>query len=257
MKYAYALLLLLVIVGAAFMLVRSSRAAANGRQNDAAFEQRYPNLPSDVLARRSRSNAVMRAEGVPLNEWLPALDSEQDIELPSTEQVAMRAVATLVVALKGNGMPQERVDKLTRDYRLLDSLSPNEVEFLRDRTPTERERQIQTWRFESAKALLWALGFVDRLDGPRTLAGPKKLAAIVLDNTRDTFVAKARLRSKSEILDQADLIYRYRWALVDARLHQRPAPAGLNDDVAMERHQAFNWLIEHADTDWDDISLDT
>jgi Domain of unknown function (DUF4272) len=70
-------------------------------------------------------------------------------------------------------------------------------------------------------------------------------------------VGRAVLRSKSEILDQADLIYRYRWALVDARYKGREPPAGLNPDVAMERHQVFNWLIEHSKTAWDDISLDT
>ena len=37
----------------------------------------------------------------------------------------------------------------------------------------------------------------------------------------------------------------------------KPAPAGLNDDVAMERHHALNWLIGSMDQDWDDISLDT
>jgi hypothetical protein len=31
-----------------------------------------------------------------------------------------------------------------------------------------------------------------------------------------------------EILDQADLIYRYDWACVDARLKQQDAPENLN-----------------------------
>src|SRR6266700_3223055 len=122
---------------------------------------------------------------------------------------------------------------------------------------SERQRQVQTWRYEAANALLWSLGFVDRLDGPRNPCDPAQLAPLILNQSREQFLAKAKLRPVPEILDQADLIYRYRWALVDARLHGRPAPAGLSDDVAMERHQAFNWLMEHAEIGWDDISLDT
>ncbi len=224
---------------------------------DLTFEERYPDLPQSDVQRRSRSVAVMRAEGVPVNEWLPILALEEEVDLPSTEQVAMRAAAVLVVALKGHGMPQERVDNVSRDYGLAGWFSPNEAKFIRDPRPTVRERQIQTWRYEAAKALLWTLGFVDRLDGPRTLADPEELASFVLDHTREQFLVDATFRSKSEVLDQADLIYRYRWALVDARLQGLGSPAGLNADVAMERHQAFNWLIEHAEAGWDDISLDT
>src|SRR3954453_20468780 len=65
-----------------------------------SFDQRYPGLPADALRRRARSMARLRAEGVPLNEWLPVVESEAELRLPPTEEVAMRAAATLAVALK-------------------------------------------------------------------------------------------------------------------------------------------------------------
>lgn len=250
-----------VVLGAALLLLFFFRGAPSGAEEIAAksqkFEERFPDLPKDAVDRRTHSNAVMRAEAVPVNEWLPVIEAENDLLLPSTEQVAMRAAATLIVALKAHGMPQEKVDELVREYNLAGQLSPNEDKFINDLTATDSEHQIQVWRYEAANALLWSLGFVDHLGGPRELVDPKKIASIIVDSTHEQFLAKAKLRSKSEILDQADLIYRYRWALVDARLNGREAPAGLSDDVAMERHQVFNWLIEHAEIDWDDISLDT
>ena len=63
--------------------------------------------------------------------------------------------------------------------------------------------------------------------------------------------------SESEVLDQADLIYRYRWALVDARINGREPPAGLNPSVALEWQWALNWLIRHTQEEWDYIGLDT
>ena len=221
------------------------------------FEQRFSNLPKDSLDRRARSNARLRAEGVPVNDWLPAIESEQDLRLLSTEEVAMRAAATMIVALKGHGMPQDKVDAVVRDYELSNWFSPHEAAFVADPNPSESESQVQTWRYEAANALLWSLGYVDRLDTPRELCDPAAIAPFILEQSRAQFLAGAKLRSKTEILDQADLTYRYRWALVDARMKGHLAPAGLSDDVAMERHQVFNWLMEHADTPWDEISLDT
>jgi hypothetical protein len=70
-------------------------------------------------------------------------------------------------------------------------------------------------------------------------------------------MAKTTLRPIEDILDQADLIYRYRWALVDARVNDSEPPAGLDPGVALERHRALNWLIGYLGQDWDDVTTDT
>lgn len=221
------------------------------------FEQRFPDLPPDAVARRRRSIAVMEAEGVPVNQWLPVIEAEAETRLPSTEAVTMRAAATLLVASKAVGLEQDSVDAIIRDYALTAWLTPDERTFLADPDPSEQDRVVHSWRFEAAHVLFWSLGFVDRLDGPREMTDPGAMQRLILDGTRETLLARAKLRPASEILDETDQIYRYRWALVDARINGRPAPAGLDDDVAMEWHQALNWLIRHADEPWDEVSLDT
>jgi hypothetical protein len=144
------------------------------------FEERFANLPKGDLDRRARSIAVMRAEGVPVNDWLPILELEDNVVLPTAEQVAMRAAATLLVALKGHGLPKERVEKIAIDFELADWFSPREAQFMNDPSPTERDCQIQTWRYEAANALLWAINAVDRLDVPRELVDPRQIAPVVL-----------------------------------------------------------------------------
>ncbi|WP_083821056.1 DUF4272 domain-containing protein [Acetonema longum] len=59
------------------------------------------------------------------------------------------------------------------------------------------------------------------------------------------------------MLDQADLIYRYDWACVDARIKKKPAPGGLNDEVVVERHRALNWLVCYMDQEWDCVATNT
>jgi hypothetical protein len=248
--------ILALIVAAWLWRWRRGRAAARAVSGQ-SFEQRYPGLPQEALDRRARSMARLSAEGVPLNPWLPVIETEAGLRLPPTEQVAMRAVAALVVALKSEGLEQGHVDDLVEDWQLQLWLSPDEAAFIANPSPDAREREILTWRYEAANALLWALGFVERLDGPRETCDPAELTRLLKENARQQFLTQARLRPAGEILDQADLIFRYRWALVDARINGRPAPAGLSGDVAMERHHAFNWLIYHDEQPWDEVSLDT
>lgn len=81
--------------------------------------------------------------------------------------------------------------------------------------------------------------------------------AAVLDRGTDRFIAEARLRPIAEILNEADLIDRYHWAVVDARGTRKSTSAGLNAGVVRERHDVLNWLIGYMGQEWDDISTDT
>ena len=42
------------------------------------------------------------------------------------------------------------------------------------------------------------------------------------------FLENSKMRSMEEILDEADLIYRYDWACVDARVNGKDAPSELD-----------------------------
>ena len=75
--------------------------------------------------------------------------------------------------------------------------------------------------------------------------------------TLESLIAQANLRTVSSILDEADLIYRYHWALVDAELYDTAKPQGLLAPVVEERHRALNWLIGYQDQDWDEVTTDT
>lgn len=253
MKMTLILSSLCIAVLGAWMLL-PSRSPATPAQT---FEQRFPNVPKDALARRARSNAVMAAQGVPINKWFPAIEAETAVRQRAAEEVTMRAVATMVVALKGEGLEQGQVDAIVRDYGLAPVITPEETAFIADPTPSQKDRSKFSWRYEAANVLLWSLGLVEDLPPPREQCDPKALVTLLQTNSRAQLLAKAHNRTMSEILDQADLIYRYRWELDDARINDKATPAGLNDDVAMERHHALNWLIGYEGQAWDNISLDT
>jgi hypothetical protein len=113
------------------------------------------------------------------------------------------------------------------------------------------------WKYEAYWVLLWALGIVKELNYPNEIADCDFAVQVVSAcRSFDEFMQQVELRNLDEILDQADLTYRYDWACVDARLKQQDAPENLNASVVVERHGALNWLIQH-DGDWDNPDLNT
>jgi len=213
--------------------------------------------PIEARKRKERSEAVLRAEGVPINPHLPVIEIEAESRRRTREEIAVRALALLVVAVKGEGLEQEIVEEIVTAYGLAPSLTPNERAFVQNRSPSKHDRAQFSWRYEAAWTLLWALGYVETLGKPAVICDVVRAVRLMKVRTRQQFIDQARLRPMSEILDQADLIYRYDWAVVDARLKGQPPPAQLDPGVTMERHYALNWLIGYQDQDWDDISTDT
>lgn len=104
--------------------------------------------------------------------------------------------------------------------------------------------------------MLWYLGLIDELDVPNHICDTNTVIQIFQNNASVEELCKAStLRDVEELLDEADLIYRYNWACVDHRVNQNKDP-NLDPGVVYERHWGLNWLIRY-DEDWDFVSTDT
>jgi hypothetical protein len=210
----------------------------------------------EALERKARSEAVLKSEGLPINQHLPVIETEGQATRRSKEEVAYRAMALLVVAVKGEGLEQARTLEIVKEYDLEQHLTPDELAFIRNPSPSQDQKVQFSWRYEAAWTLLWALGYVETLGKPTEICDVQRAVKTMLDREPEQFVAEATLRPLSEILDQADLIYRYNWAAVDARVNGGDL-ADLDPGVTVERHHALNWLIGYMDQAWDDITTDT
>jgi hypothetical protein len=235
-------------------------ARMRGRPGDAAgFDgepDRDPGAAVEAEARKQRSIAILNREGVSMNEHLPTIGAEAEIRRRSTEDMALRALALMVVAMKGASFGQAPTREWIEAYGIGDALTPKERAFTGDPAPA-RDACVQlSWRYECLWVLLWALGFIDELGPPDRQADPAPAVATIDNLGRTRFVAQARLRPARELLDAADLIYRCHWAVRDAEFFGRAPPPRLDPGVVRERHYALNWLIGHGE-DWDEVSTDT
>lgn len=214
-------------------------------------------ISTESLERKNRSIQRLKGEGVPTIDHLPVIEDSSQVRPRTKEEVCNRAIALCVVSVKGEGLDQETINSLVEGLEIQDHLTPNERSFIEDESPTEHDKIQFVWRYECYWVMLWALGYIDEPGKPESICDVPHAVTFLHGKSRAEFIDKAELRSIEEILDQADLIYRYHWAVVDARVNNGESPAGLDSGVVMERHHALNWLIRYMDQEWDNVSTDT
>jgi hypothetical protein len=227
------------------------KESAAPAEEDAAA---YPIFP-DQLDRKQRSEHLLTEAGIPINAHLPMIESEQETEIRSLEDIAQRLLALMAAAVKAEGVSKQDVDSFIKDRGVAPFLSADEAAFIADDDPDERSRIQFSWQYECASTLLWALKLTDAPLGlPDQICDVTYLAETVRD-TDDLTVNG--VRTVGEVLDEADLIYRCHWAVRQASLDGSATPGGLEPGVTMERHKALNWLIRYNEADWDDVTTDT
>ncbi|RZL31795.1 MAG: DUF4272 domain-containing protein [Pedobacter sp.] len=199
----------------------------------------------------------MKKLKIPVLDNLPSIESEKTVQIRTKEEIVERALALAYLGIKSEGAEKEDLDKFEQRYQITNLFTKKEKEFVLSDSPTEQQKVDANWRYESLHVLLWSLGYIDRLAYPDTICNVADDIEIIATQTREQFLNGAKLRTKKEILDQADLTYRLNWAVVNARVKGQETPARLDPSIVYERHYALNWLINYMKADWDNVSTDT
>jgi Domain of unknown function (DUF4272) len=211
----------------------------------------------EAQARKAASIAQLQSEGVPVLDSLPMIETTATSLRRTEEEVIRRTIALAIVAVKGETGDHELGLKLIQQFDAEGYFSPHEQAFMDDPAPNEADRITMTWRYEGVHVMLWALGIYPELGRPDAITDVPLLAQTLRELGPEGLRATAKLRPQADLLDAADLIYRYNWAIVQAHLNGASAPAGLDDGVVFERHTALNWLIGYMGQAWDDVTTDT
>lgn len=215
-------------------------------------------MSNKSLERKERSIKILKEEKVPYIDHLPLIESEDEVEIRSVEEICNRAICLSIVAGKAEGVTDDIFQKMVERYEVEDDFTPAENEFIKNYKEDDQGSSQMLWRYESLWVLLWVLGYIDEIGRPdKTSDVEKSVTTILTKQNKEEFVNESKMRSETEILDLLDLTYRYHWATTDALNEEKPAPSELDDDVLYERHYALNWVTKYFDLDWDDISTDT
>lgn len=213
----------------------------------------------DQAERRAKSEAYCTERNIPVYKNPNSLfvDAEDNVTTRTQDEVVDRALALCYIGLKSEGLEQKHLDNFDKDFGISSKLSPTEKAYATAQQPTEQQKTDANWRYESLHVMLWALGYIDSLSYPSQMCNVADDVKIIFSLKEQQFRQNAKLRTKKEILDQADLILRLNWACVSARVKNQPAPGGLDKGVVFERHHSLNWLISYLNQHWDEVTTDT
>lgn len=226
----------------------------------AYFDGDQQQVGKEQLARKERSEAILRQKAIKINKHLPVVEAEDEVVTRSATEIAQRLCVMAVVNMVAtdDAPAVEAIDYL-KHYNLWEFVTPAEKDLLTN--PAKEKKTRESWRCEGLYVMFWALNKVDALNFPDTTvnmagAGIEQYPVGENIDPNDFINSVTSVRSKAEILDMNDLYYRLDWACVDARLNNL-STEGLHPAVVYERHYALNWLISYMDQDWDDITCDT
>ena len=198
---------------------------------------------AEARERKARSIEQLKAEEVPVIPDWPVLPDSTRAKVRTVPEVAQRAIAVCFTALKAEGASQDTLEGLVKRYKAKKFFTPAEWEFVDNNAQTNDDRNKYLWRYEDLAVLMWALGYVDELPRPDRTCDVRKTVSYLSNRSLEQFIADAKLRDIAELLDMADLTYRYNGAVEDARRSGKPAPGGLDRQVVRQRNQMLSWLI--------------
>lgn len=214
--------------------------------------------------RKQLSIEKLKSQNIHYIDWLPVIEDESVAQLKTPEEIAKRLIACMLCIQASFDQRNDDYDveivifyqKLLRQFQI-DNLTEKEL-IVFEQKGDEQDLLNMTWKYEACWSLLWALGLIDELKFPNEpMTGDEcQLAIDLVANNADIdeFLSKVKMRSLEEILDQADLTYRYHWACVDARINNKEV--NLFESVVMERRAGLEWLFT-ANADWDYPNLNT
>jgi hypothetical protein len=210
--------------------------------------------------RKANSESKLRALSVPVNDHLPVIEAEDEVELRSRDEVLRRLVALWAVVDKAYlGSESQSTDYIVT-HEMQSWLSHVELSFLLDEQPNEQDCIHFSWQLEALYFVAWCAGLIESSEVPSDQSSVKEILDLfpVGLERPDRLCEAIRIREKSEVLDRADLLYRLHWAVREAELTGAGELDGVDGGVVQEWHRAVNWMINYdSEDDWDQVGTDT
>lgn len=217
----------------------------------------------EVYDRKINSINTLIAQGIPYLDTLPPIMSSYEVRGKTLEEIAKRAIVLCITCNFANDIINNKKKRYLKDSKkffnkLLDSFNVRDAMTADERKLFEKMDQnlaVQiSWQFEGYVILLWTLGLIEEIEFPDVVTDSNAVTSIVSScNNYREFIEKCELRDVYEVLDLADLTYRYNWYCTEAYINKEEPI--INREIVIERYRALVWLL--SDVKWDKVQLES
>ncbi|MCR6640761.1 MAG: DUF4272 domain-containing protein [Sporocytophaga sp.] len=203
--------------------------------------------------RKKHTENFLSSHGFPVFDNLPPLEEEYNITLKTPQEIAERIlILSYLNCTAFDPELRNRIINFLKEEGLWNKISPKEELLFEKPEFNNDEIAIIAWRAESIWMLLWSINKSDQLNFPPEEVNFNLIFEHLpsfLNSTED-FVTSATLRPATEILDQADLLFRLNWAFYQSQSNQLNIKE-FNEGIVYERYFAINWVTSFRGS-WDE-----
>lgn len=239
--------------------------------------------------RKEASELQLHKRGVRINLQLPVIESDEEVQLRSLDEVVERMSALWLVAEIVQYAQAVQSVQIADIPTLLDQhgwqsvLSAREFALLNSSSVSQLPLDFLHSSQEALYFLGWCAGLVPHIQISARRSDLEQLRTffcvngLLLQNEQSTnpqilrnslslspsalsqhLRQRMKLRNKAEVMDWCDLLYRLHWAVRHAQLTNKIHPPQVDVIQVQAWHHAVNWICRYEEVDdWDQVSTET
>ena len=178
--------------------------------------------------RMERNIKLMEKDKMPFYDKMEVNISEKDVKIRKKWEIIRKVVAIVITRIAAQTFLEKKENMLKnlsdiieifeKKYQFKEFLTKREREFLENKKENYQLNVEFYFRLETAQTLLWVLS-IDKLPDLNNFSDLAEIIEILENENLRSFARKCEIRSKNQILDVLDYMYRLNWANVEIKLN--------------------------------------
>ena len=213
--------------------------------------------------RMERNIKLMEKDKMPFYDKMEVNISEKDVKIRKKWEIIRKVVAIVITRIAAQTFLEKKENMLKnlsdiieifeKKYQFKEFLTKREREFLENKKENYQLNVEFYFRLETAQTLLWVLS-IDKLPDLNNFSDLAEIIEILENENLKSFARKCEIRSKNQILDALDYMYRLNWANVEVKLNGYSRIA--NESILYFTRLGLEWVVQ-SDIPMEEIVIHT
>lgn len=213
--------------------------------------------------RMERNIKLMEKDKMPFYDKMEVNISEKDVKIRKKWEIIRKVVAIVITRIAAQTFLEKKENMLKnlsdiieifeKKYQFKEFLTKREREFLENKKENYQLNVEFYFRLETAQTLLWVLS-IDKLPDFNNFSDLAEIIEILENENLKSFARKCEIRSKNQILDVLDYMYRLNWANVEIKLNGYSRI--VNESILYFTRLGLEWVVQ-SDIPMEEIVIHT
>ena len=213
--------------------------------------------------RMERNIKLMEKDKMPFYDKMEVNISEKDVKIRKKWEIIRKVVVIVITRIAAQTFLEKKENMLKnlsdiieifeKKYQFKEFLSKREREFLENKKENYQLNVEFYFRLEMAQTLLWVLS-IDKLPDLNNFSDLAEIIEILENENLKSFARKCEIRSKNQILDVLDYMYRLNWANVEIKLNGYSRI--VNESILYFTRLGLEWVVQ-SDIPMEEIVIHT